>query len=459
MKILLIFPSEKPLSDIKECPKLPSPPLGICYLASVLEKAYVSVSLLDCNVATRNEISNAINYTDIVGISAPTVLANAALELASYAKQLDKVVIVGGPHATISPEFFLKSGRVDFVVRGEGEYTLLNILQKIKQGDSAWEEVKGISYVKDGRIIHNPDRPLIKNLDEIPFPARHMLPIPEYFKRWRKYTGYTQLNIMTSRGCPFACIFCAKEIFGRIYRVRSPQNVVNEIESLVEKYKVDRIFLCDDVFTLDKQRVLEICKEIRRRGLVFEWACEARVDSVDYKLLKAMRDANCKIIHYGVESGSQRILGVLNKRINVDQIKKATSYAKRVGMLVSFYIIIGSPTETVEDIKLTRKLIFETKPDYLDITVFAPLPGTVSWEMLKDRIVTYDLTNYDYTKGLIFHHEHFSYEELEQIRNKLLKQFRARLFLWNLASPMKILYVVKHIRQALWYLRISKRYW
>jgi radical SAM superfamily enzyme YgiQ (UPF0313 family) len=231
------------------------------------------------------------------------------------------------------------------------------------------------------------------------------------------------------------------------------------MESLVEKYKVDRISLCDDVFTLNKQRVLEICKEIRTRGLVFEWACEARVDSVDHELLKAMRDANCKIIHYGVESGSQRILDVLNKRINVDQIKKATGYAKKVGMLVSFYIILGSPTETVEDIKLTRKLIFETKPDYLDITVFTPLPGTVSWKMLKDRIVTHDLTNYDYTKGLIFHHEHFSDEELEGIRNKFLKEFRARLFLWNLASPRKIVYVVKHIRQAFWYLRISKRYW
>lgn len=435
LKTLLVFPATRCLEYVGG-----GPPLGICYLAAMLEKEGLPVKLLDCAIASEHEVVNGIKWADVVGISAPTVLASRALLLAKYAKERAKIVIVGGPHATLQPEFFLKSGYVDFVVRGEGEYTLLELLRAIDQLNGLMH-TKGISYVKNGKVIHNPERPLIKNLDEIPFPARHLLPLQRYFRYQKLFMGgpSPRLRMITSRGCPFSCIFCAKEIFGRFYRSRSPCNVVDEMDLLFDRYGVKYIDFVDDIFTINKQRTLELCNEIIRRGLheKISWSCETRVDLVDYQLLVNMRKAGCKEIFFGVESGSQRILNTLNKGFSVEQIRGAIKAAKRAGLIVNCFLIIGTPSETIQDIELTKNLIFTTKPDYIGVSIFTPLPGTRAFEMLKDKL--YDeisLDNFSYSNNLIFRHENFSREYILRLKKSMLVEYKLKSMF---SSPAKLI--------------------
>ena len=457
MRMLLVFPKRNPLSDetVFKHPweyERPTPPLGIAYLGAVLEKAGLSVKLLDCRLAKAKDIIHEIEGAEIVGISAPSVLVKGVLELAGYAKRLGKITVVGGPHATISPDFFFRNreGWVDFVVRGEGEYTLLELVQRLSNEED-WKEVKGISYVKDGEIVHTPDRPIIKNLDDLPFPARHLFPMEEYLRRWKKTIGYTILNLLSSRGCPYSCFFCSKEVFGKVYRTRSAKNVVDEVELIAEEYAPDHLFFNDDIFTLNRRRVLQICNELMERELKVDWGCESRVDTVDCELLKAMKKSGCTRIAYGVESGSQRILDILKKKATVEQIKRATSLTKKVGIQVVHYLIIGTPGETMEDIELTKRLIRETKPDYLGVSFFTPFPGSESWKLLEDRLLISDLEQFDYFDSPVFKHENFSPEELKEIRLEILKEFRTRMLLSYLISPRKILRLLKEPRKHLGY--------
>jgi radical SAM superfamily enzyme YgiQ (UPF0313 family) len=419
----------------------------------MLENSHFHVELLDWLVATKNEFVEKAKKADIIGFSAPTVLANTVLKLAKYVKKLskDKIVVVGGPHATICPDFFLKSGYVDFVVRGEGEYTFLELVEKISSDTKDVPKVLGISYMEEGKIIHNPDRPLIKNLDKLPIPARHLLPMERYFALQKKLYGYKKLTVLTTRGCPYRCIFCAKEIFGRFYRRRSVENCVNEIELLINKYGVKKILFIDDTFTLDRNFIIELCNEIRRRNLKVRWSCEGRVNHIDYELLKIMKNAGCDLISYGVESGSQKVLNYLNKDITVEQIVRASHLTKRAGIIVKFYLIVGTPTERWEDILLTKKLIIQTKPDLVDITTFVPMPGTKSLELIKNKLLP-DFEkpeNVNYRKeSLFFQHDFFTNEDIRKIKSDIRRMQRIFL-IFTAFSPHKVLYFLQNFREVL----------
>lgn len=451
MKTLLVFPKRHPLTEEPDSPRhswereRPVPPLGISYLGAVLENNGFPVRLLDCNVSDSSSTAREIEQADVVGISAPSVFANAALDLARHAKQSKKLVIVGGPHATISPSFFLRYDCVDFVVRGEGEYTLLELLKKIEENEDC-REVRGVSYRRNGKIVHNPNRPLIEDLDSIPFPARHLLGMETYFRRWRKSTGSTFVTMHTSRGCPYGCVFCSKEIFGRNYRTRSARNVVDEVQSLVNDYAPDFILFNDDVFTLDRKRVFEICHDIIERKIHVDWGCESRVDNIEPEMLRSMREAGCRRIAFGVESGSQRVLDFLKKKATVEQIRSATRLTKKARIEVTYYVIIGTPCETKEDIELTRKLVSDAQPDYLSVSFFTPLPGTEAWHILENNLVTRDPGQIDYFDSCAFNHEHLSSKELKSARISILKEFRTKTLLRYFSSPRKILRVLRRPR-------------
>jgi len=451
MRTLLVFPRRHPLTEEPDSPRhswereRPVPPLGIAYLGAVLENDGLPIRLLDCNISNSDRTAREIEQADVVGISAPSVLANDALDLARYAKKLKKLVVVGGPHATISPSFFLEHDCVDFVVRGEGEYILLELLRRIERNEDC-EIVRGVSYRRNGKIVHSPNRPLIEDLDSIPFPARHLLDMETYFRRWRKSAGSTFVTMHTSRGCPHGCIFCSKEIFGRTYRTRSAKNVVDEMQSLVNDYGPDFMLFNDDVFTLDRKRVFEICQEIIKRGIRVDWGCESRVDGIDKEMLRSMKEAGCRRIAFGVESGSQRVLDFLNKKTTVEQIRSATHLAKRAGIEVTYYVIIGTPCETKEDIELTRKLVSDAEPDYLSVSFFTPLPGTEAWHILEDDLMRGDLDQFDYFDSCAFNHEYLSADELKAARMNILKGFRAKTVLRYCCSPRKILNVLRRPR-------------
>ncbi|MCL4491011.1 MAG: B12-binding domain-containing radical SAM protein, partial [Nitrospirae bacterium] len=302
MKILLIHPRENIWIRSKTVP------LGLGYIASVLEKAGHNVKIIDYRIFPDRELEKA----DVVGITATTPLIRGAWEIAREAKKkFNAITVLGGPHVSALPEESAKLPYIDYVVRGEGEDTIVQLCSILEQGKSA-EQVLGVSFKKDNKIIHHPHREFIKNIDDIPFPAYHLFPPLD------KYTNPQPLisertpaaNIMTSRGCPFDCVFCYKGVYGRHYRVRSPENLIAEWKWLIETYNVKEIAIQDDMFNIKLDRAKNICKLIIKENLAIPWSTPngIRADFFDEELAVLMKEAGCYRIAFGIESGNQDIL-------------------------------------------------------------------------------------------------------------------------------------------------------
>lgn len=395
--------------------------LGITYLAACLEKEGIPVELCDERIVDDAYVKAAIERNDIVGCSSLTPNVRRAIAWAKYAKERGKITLMGGPHASVDPGLFLDSGAFDYVLKGEAEYTLGQFLKALDGGrEEEIAAVPGIAFNRDGDRVDNPAPPLIKKLDEIPFPARHLLPQDRYFQLNPERLAY----IFTTRGCPYKCIFCQKELTGRGYRVRSTQNIVEELEQVIKTYHPGSVLFIDEIFSLRKKRIHELCEEIIRRGLKFEWVCNTRADCVDYPLLKAMYKAGCRRIYYGWESGSQRMLDVLKKDLTPRQIIEAAHMTRRAGIWAKVFLIVGSPGETKEDIAETEKVLRVASPDLIRVSVFNPLVGTPSWDLLQARINIDDLTeNYVSSNRSAYSHEHFTQEELEEIKRDLVRSY------------------------------------
>lgn len=299
MKVLLIYPPWQFKAE--------TPPLGLACLAAVLEKLGEDVKILDLDTYNLNtweeELHNELkdNKFQIAGISVMTPLFTSALKVTQIIREVDPSIkiIMGGAHPTIYPNEILKNYNfVDIIVRGEGEETLAELIPLLKR-ETDLKDVKGISYRKGGEIIHNSDKPLIANLNSIPFPALHLLPINRY--RNSIIPGKRMMTLISSRGCPFNCYFCFKGIFGGRFRARSAENIVEEIEQISSKYGINLFYFYDDTFTLNKSRVFKFCKLLKERNLRVEWSCVTRVDCVTPSMLLEMKKAGCYSIHYGVE--------------------------------------------------------------------------------------------------------------------------------------------------------------
>ncbi|HDI46267.1 MAG TPA: radical SAM protein, partial [Candidatus Methanomethylia archaeon] len=300
-----------------------------------------------------------------------------------------------------------------------------------ERGASSLKEIKGIAFRDEGKVIVTPPRPLIQNLDEIPFPARHLLPMD-------KYTVLGQQtvigHVMSSRGCPFRCIFCSSSrIFGRVWRGRSPKNVVDEIEELCDKWKAKHIEFADDTFTLNMKRAEEISKEIIRRGLDIFWACGARVDTLRRELVQWMKKAGCHVIYIGVESGSQRILNLLKKGIRLEQVIKAVKWLKEAGMEITASYVIGTPGETKEEVERTIKFAVKLDTDFAQFTAMTPYPGTEVYEYAKREglLLTNDWSKFTTIKPVMRTKE-LSAEEIEKLVSRAYRKFYLRpKFLWR----------------------------
>jgi anaerobic magnesium-protoporphyrin IX monomethyl ester cyclase len=365
-----------------------SPLIGLAYMAAVLEKNGYEVTVVDCpplNMTYEDLKREIVSFEpDIVGITSVTVTFSSALQAArvikeSYPKAL---IVLGGPHVTVLDEQALSEHpETDVVVRGEGEQTMLELVDLVSESNlKNLDKVAGITFRKNGRIVHTPDRPFIENLDEMPYPAYKYFPLTKY-----RYFGKLILPIISSRGCPFQCTFClAPRMAGKRFRARSPKSVVDELEWLRNTYKADAFTFHDETFTYDKKRVFEICEEIKGRNIGLPWDCSTRVDQVSRELLSAMRDANCQLVSFGVESGSQKILNAMKKGTTVERNEKAIRWAKEVGLSVSVSVIIGYPGETADTLKQTMDFIRRTKPDSVLISLATPYPGIELSDLMKD---------------------------------------------------------------------------
>lgn len=397
-------------------------PLGIIYLGAIVKDAGLPIECLDERVSTEEEVKEAIERNDIIGLSALTPHVGRAVRWAEYAKKLGKRVMMGGPHATVDPDTFLDSGHFDLIVRGEAEDAVVPVIKHFDDKE-ALKEVLGLNYYgDDGQRIDTPDRPLIKGseLDNIPFPAWEELPFDRYTALNRERLFY----IFTSRGCPFRCIYCQKELTGRGFRTRSIDNIVDELEDIVTKYQPGNVLFIDELFTCQKKRVYAICDEIIRRGLKLNWACETRVDMIDYEMAVRMRQAGCRRLYFGVETASQKSLDTLKKDCKAYKVVEAIQVARRAGIWSKVFLIVGTPGETLEDIRETERVMRLAMPDLIRASLFNPLTATESFDAYKDRIDT-DLifTEYVDSERSPYMHENFSNDELNRVRRKMVSDY------------------------------------
>jgi radical SAM superfamily enzyme YgiQ (UPF0313 family) len=314
-------------------------------------------------------------------------------------KEVDCTTVLVGPPTSQFSEEILRSEGVDVVARYEYDLTIKELADALEEGRNL-REVKGISYKEGGRIIHNPDRGFTssEDLDKIPFVSKvykEHLDVRDYFLN---YCLYPMIQIFTGRGCPYQCTFCSwpQTFTGRKYRVRSVENILDELEWIEENMDVKEVFFEDDTFTINKKRVLEFCKGYRERGLEISWSCNARVDTLDLETMREMKRANCRFLIVGFESADDGILRNIKKGFTVEEARAFAKNVRKAGLLLHADFIIGLPGETKETIEKTRRFIKEVKPDQLQVSVVAPFPGTELYEWYKKNgyLVTEDPNEY-----------------------------------------------------------------
>jgi radical SAM superfamily enzyme YgiQ (UPF0313 family) len=419
-------------------------------IAAVLEKNGYMVRILDLPVLgfSEDSFSTIIRQEkpDVVGVTAMTPTINSAVSVVEKVKECDRniTVVLGGAHATILPEETLKSiSEIDVIVRGEGEQTILEFIRVLQEDPNSINQVLGISCREGDSVRSNPLRPPVLDLDTLPLPAFHLLPIGKYRLHPPFGRRKPAMPIITSRGCPYHCIFCSKAVFGEKYRSNNPAYIVDEIRFLKEKFGVKEIKFYDDVFTLDRKRVIAICTQLKERGIDIPWSCETRVNLVDSELLKVMKNAGCYMIEYGAESGNQTVLNSLKKGITLEQTTKAFKLTHEAGIETVAYFMIGSPQETLETVQETVEFAKKLDPDFAQFSITTPYPATELYRLAVDEqyvserwdeYVYADLKSVD-NSG--FGTETLSREELRQWNKKAYTSFYLRWrYVWKRLKKM-----------------------
>jgi len=388
MKILLVSPPTN--SAIERIVGMTGPPLSLAYLASMIRDRH-DVKIVD-SIAEKlsfKDLRQKIKHFDpeLLCITATTSMMPDAYETAKIAKELNEnaKIVIGGPHVTFLPDKTLNEcPYIDYVVRGEGEHTFKELVKTIEK-EKGFENIRGLSFRKNKKTVNNPPRKLIKNIDEIPTPAYDLLPMEHY-----KADGIKFGTIVTSRGCPFNCIFCSSSLqFGKKWRGHSADRVIKELSLLRNEYGRKAIEFLDDTFTLVKPRVLEIAKKIKEEKLDISWTASSRVDTFSKEIAEEMHKAGAHTIYFGIESGTQKILDFIGKGITPEQSMISVKNAKKAGLHTFGSFIIGFPQENKKDVKTTLKFSRKIGVDFAQFTIATPYPGTRLWYMaLKEKLLT-----------------------------------------------------------------------
>jgi radical SAM superfamily enzyme YgiQ (UPF0313 family) len=398
MVILINPPWFKKKGNIWEKISSCMPPLGLAYIASFLEKHNVEVKIIDAQaerITLTDIIQRMRSYNPLfIGITATTSIIDSGLEIARLCKETfpKSKIIMGGVHPTVMTEEVLNNQSVDFIVRGEGELTFLDL---VKGKDL--KSIRGISYKSEGKIYHNDNRPVIENLDSLPFPAYHLLPMHKYYPALGGYKRLPAISMITTRGCPGKCTFCYGDMLGGHIRHRSAENMIEEIKFLKANYGIKEICFYDDTFTVFKNNVKQFCCLLIKEKVNISWSCFSRVDFIDEEILREMEEAGCHQIMYGIESADEGILKNINKRVSLEQANKATALTKKAKIDVRLTFMLGSPGETEETMQRTIRYAIKSDPDLIVFNITTPYPGTemFKWAKEKGYLRTFDWTKYD----------------------------------------------------------------
>ena len=366
------------------------PPMGVLYLAAQLEMDGIDVRVYDAQVEQRPLTEVLTDYDPrIVGITCATALVESTFAAARLVKEHkpSTVVLAGGVHPTVRPEEMLRCDEVDVAVRGEGLITQVEIARAV-EGNGDFSQIRGISYRRDGEIVHNPARPLEQNVDSFPFPARHLVPMDAYSMSPDLSLRRPYDIVFGAFGCPFDCVFCAAQVvMGGSFRMRSVDNIMEEIDLVVRNYQPRSLLMGDDNFVISLERTMEFCEKYRARGYhkTLPWQIATRVDSVDREILKALADAGCYLVSFGIESAVPRLLDTVEKGAEPEQAEAAVRWAKEAGLKVRATLILGLPGETREESLETIAFAKRLPIDQVRFALATPYPGTRLWEIALEE--------------------------------------------------------------------------
>ena len=361
-------------------------PIGLGYIASVLMREGHNVEVVDLTIHPKGmedfKLMVKAAKPDMVGFTAVTPTVNMAIQYAAMAKEAGcGLTVIGGPHVTALPDEALLKG-IDVVVRGEGELTMTDIAAN----PGGYEGIKGISYMKDGKVVHNPDREFIEDLDSLPFPARQLFPDMRLYKGQPVLGNRTPVgNISTSRGCPYGCRFCFKALFGRRFRARKAEGIVEEWAHMVKDFGVKEITISDDAFTTDAKRVHEVCDLLIKKKLTIPWTCSngIRVNTATVDVLKHMKEAGCYRVAFGIENGDQEVLQAIGKKITLKQVDDAVKNARSVGIKTTGFFMLGGPWDDMRSMQKTIDFAVKVQPDYAQFSIATPYPGSELYDIAR----------------------------------------------------------------------------
>jgi radical SAM superfamily enzyme YgiQ (UPF0313 family) len=418
----------------------PYPPLGTLYAASLMRREGYSVALFDAMLAEseagwaealdREKPAFAVIYEDNFNYLSKMCLLNmrrAAFTMIGMAKARGCAVIVAGSDATDRADAYLRAG-ADYVLLGEGEVTLAELLSHLLgRGLYRLPDVSGLAYLEDGSVRRTGPRPVIKDVDDLPFPAWDLVDVEKYRRIWYGRHGYYSMNMITTRGCPYHCNWCAKPIWGQRYHSRSPMNVVAELKWLKENFAPDHIWFADDIMGLKPGWWLEFARHVEEQSALVPFKCLSRADLLvrNDQDVHALRRAGCQVVWIGAESGSQKILNAMEKGTRVEQIYMATRRLHAAGIQVAFFLQFGYPGETLEDIEATLQMVRECQPDDVGVSVSYPLPGTRFYQAVQRQMG--EKQNWvDSSDLAMMYHGPFTTPFYRQLHQVLHKEFRSR---------------------------------
>ncbi len=380
VKVTLVYPFFEPVKDNSI---FRFPPLGLGYVAAALRSHCVDVELVDCTFLTMQQSIDKIRLSkpQIVGIYSMFSMKKTSMEIARRVRSSCELLVAGGPLPTLDPTDFLDV--FDVVCVGEGEETIADLVDAYEKG-LPLSTVKGIAYKEQGMVRHAQPRGFAQDLDILAFPTRDLFDNDAYKRYYLRRFGYSTTPLISSRGCPFSCDFCSRPVFGTSFRSRSPENIVAEVEEIA-KLGYDRVWFADDCFTLKPEHVQSVCDLLVQRRVEIGWECLSRADTLNVEVARSMKQAGCVRVFFGIESGNDGVLGLMNKRITTQQARRAVYTAKEAGLQVGAFFIVGYPGETDSTVLDTVRFASGLPLDYLSFTMPYPIPGTALHERVKDN--------------------------------------------------------------------------
>lgn len=403
------------------------PPMGLAYIVSYLASKNIDSRIIDMNVEQGDAVEQVARITgspDIIGITSMTsaVMHGYAIAQECRKKFPNAKIVFGGVHATVMTDEMLGKDYIDYVFRGEGEESFYRFVK----GDDI-KTIPGLSYKENGKFFHNPDAVLIHDLDTLPVPAYHKLPVSKYVPTLGSYKRLPAISMLATRGCPGRCTYCFGSFLGGRVRMHSVGYLIGIIKMLQKDYGIKQIMFYDDTFTTYRNKVKEFCQTIIDQKIDISWVCFSRVDTIDEETLRLMKKAGCHQIMYGIESGSEVILKNINKRIDREKAKAAVKMTKKVGIECRCTFMLGNQGETEETIMQTIKFALELDPDIALFNITTPFPGTEVFRWAKENgyLVSEDWAKYDFS-NMLLRLPTISPEKIEEYYHKVFRMFYRR---------------------------------